>query len=125
VLRYELDELEELRLDELDERHELDDDERFDELDDVPRTVADELFLFDDELTVVPRRVDVEPPPVTDVPFDDDELLPSAELALNELLRLVEVDEPRKLPAELWLLFDDELDEPTLTLVLTLASLEL
>lgn len=120
-LRYELDELDELLLDELDERNELDDDELFDEPDDVPRTAVEELLLFDDELTVEPRRVDVEPPPVTEVPFDDDEL-PSAELALNELLRLVDVDEPRKLPAELWLLFDDE---PTLTPLLTFVSLTL
>lgn len=124
MLRYELEELDdELRLEELDERN---DDERFDELDDDERTLVDEPLLLDDEeLTVEPRRDDVEPPPDTELPFDDDELLPSAELTLNELLRLVDVDEPRKLPAELWLLFDDELDEPTVIPVLTLASLTL
>ena len=117
MLRYEL---EELRFEELDERNELDDEERFDEPDDDERTLVDELLLFDDEPTVVPRRVDVEPPPDTELPFDADELLLSAELTLNELLRLVVLEEPRKLPAELWLLFVVPDATPTEVVVLLL-----
>ena len=125
MLRYELEELrfeelEELRFEELDERNELDDEERFDEPDDDERTLVDELLLFDDEPTVVPRRVDVEPPPDTELPFDADELLLSAELTLNELLRLVVLEEPRKLPAELWLLFVEPAATPTEVVVLLL-----
>lgn len=125
MLRYELDELrfeelDELRFEELDERNELDDEERFDEPDDDERTLVDELLLFDDEPTVVPRRVDVEPPPDTELPFDADELLLSAELTLNELLRLVVLEEPRKLPAELWLLFVVPAATPTEVVVLLL-----
>ena len=125
MLRYELeelrfDELEELRFDELDERNELDDEERFDEPDDDERTLVDELLLFDDEPTVVPRRVDVEPPPDTELPVDADELLLSAELTLNELLRLVVLEEPWKLPAELWLLFVVPAATPTEVVVLLL-----
>lgn len=120
MLRYELEELRFEELDELDERNELDDEERFDEPDDDERTLVDELLLFDDEPTVVPRRVDVEPPPDTELPFDADELLLSAELTLNELLRLVVLEEPRKLPAELWLLFVVPAATPTEVVVLLL-----
>lgn len=101
-----------LRLAELDDelRNELDDELRFDELDELRNELDDELLLlFDDELllpldelTLVdePRRVEVEPPPDTDVPFDVEEPV------VNELPRLVDDEfEPRKLL--------DELDEFT------------
>lgn len=104
-----------LRLAELDDelRNELDDELRFDELDELDelRNELDDelLLLFDDELllpldelTLVdePRRVEVEPPPDTDVPFDVEEPV------VNELPRLVDDEfEPRKLL--------DELDEFT------------
>lgn len=115
MLRYEL---EELRFEELDERNELDDEERFDELDD------DLLEVDTDEPTValldVPRRVDVEPP-VIDVPFEFEEPV------VIELPRLVD-EEPdwRKLLDEPLLLFDDELDEleePIERLLFTVVSL--
>lgn len=93
-----------LRLAELDDelRNELDDELRFDELDELRNELDDELLLlFDDELllpldelTLVdePRRVEVEPPPDTDVPFDVEEPV------VNELPRLVDDElEPRKL----------------------------
>lgn len=93
-----------LRLAELDDelRNELDDELRFDELDELRNELDDELLLPLDELTLVdePRRVEVEPPPDTDVPFDVEEPV------VNELPRLVDDElEPRKLL--------DELDEFT------------
>ena len=101
-----------MRLAELDDelRNELDDELRFEELDELRNELDDELLLlFDDELllpldelTLVdePRRVEVEPPPDTDVPFDVEEPV------VNELPRLVDDElEPRKLL--------DELDELT------------
>lgn len=104
-----------LRLAELDDelRNELDDELRFEELDEPRNELDDELLLlFDDELllpldelTLVdePRRVEVEPPPDTDVPFDVEEPV------VNELPRLVDDElEPRKLLEEL----DDEELEP-------------
>lgn len=95
-----------MRLAELDDelRNELDDELRFEELDELRNELDDELLLPLDELTLVdePRRVEVEPPPDTDVPFDVEEPV------VNELPRLADDElEPRKLLDEL---ADDELE---------------